>query len=158
VTGGIYLRKATRMRLATDAATQRVVQAAVEEIPGVARLLYAPAITADSKDPMMRMAALSGNPERTGDFIVVSARNWIASTRASQDAASHNGPYDYNQRVPLLLLGGSIRPGIYDAAASPADIAPTLAAVSGASLSTAEGRVLNEALQDRRATPRDATR
>lgn len=158
VTGGVYLRKATRTRLATDPATQRAVQSAVEEIPGVARLLYAPAIAADSKDPMVRMAALSGNPERAGDFIVVSARNWIATTRGGQDAASHNGPYDYNQRVPLLLLGGAIRPGIYDAAVSPADIAPTLAAVSGASLSTSEGRVLTEALQDRPATPRNATR
>jgi hypothetical protein len=147
VTGGVYLRASTRARVAADAATRRAVQAAVEQIPGVARLLYAPEITADSKDPLLRMAALSGNPDRTGDFIVVSMRNWIASTRASVDAASHNGPYDYNQRVPLVLFGGAIKPGAYDANVSPADIAPTLATVAGVTLPAAEGRVLSEALR-----------
>ena len=153
VTGGVYLRSSTRARVAADAITRRAVQSAVEEIPGVARMLYAPEITADSKDPLIRMAALSGNPDRTGDFIVVAARNSIATTRASVDAASHNGPYDYNQRVPILLLGGAIRSGTFDAAASPTDIAPTLAAVAGVTLPAAEGRVLAEALRSHPAAP-----
>jgi predicted AlkP superfamily pyrophosphatase or phosphodiesterase len=145
-TGGVYLRQATRIRLAADPATVRAVQAGIEEIPGVQRLLYAPALSVDSKDPLVRMGALSGNPERIGDFIVAPARNWIASTRASTDAASHNGPYEYNQRVPLLLFGGAIKAGTYDAPVSPADIAPTLAAVAGTPMPGVEGRVLAEAL------------
>jgi len=48
--------------------------------------------------------------------------------------------------VPVLLFGAGIRPGKYDTSASPADLVPTLASLAGISLSTAEGRVLTEAL------------
>jgi hypothetical protein len=48
--------------------------------------------------------------------------------------------------VPLLLLGQGIKPGQYLEPASPADVAPTLAFLSGITLAAAEGRVLNEAL------------
>jgi phosphoglycerol transferase MdoB-like AlkP superfamily enzyme len=51
-----------------------------------------------------------------------------------------------DQRVPILLFGRGIRKGEYRQAASPADIAPTLAALSGITLPQAEGRVLTEAL------------
>lgn len=147
VTGGVYLRASTKARLQTDPAAVRAVQDAVQSIPGVERLLYVPAMSPESRDPLMRMLALSGNPERTGDFVVVAARNWTTSARGTTDAAGHNGPYDYNQRVPLLLLGAGIQPGTFDAAASPADIAPTLAAVIGLPLPGVEGRVLREALR-----------
>ena len=47
----------------------------------------------------------------------------------------------------MILFGAGIKPGRYDRAATPADIAPTLARVAGIQMPKAEGRVLSEALR-----------
>jgi predicted AlkP superfamily pyrophosphatase or phosphodiesterase len=60
---------------------------------------------------------------------------------------SHGTPYYYDQRVPILLMGYGIQHGEYFEAATPADIAPTLGALTGVTLAAHDGRVLNEALQ-----------
>ena len=44
-------------------------------------------------------------------------------------------------------MGHGIKPGRYDQAVTPADIAPTLAALAGITLPQAEGRALRAALQ-----------
>jgi len=49
--------------------------------------------------------------------------------------------------VPILLMGYGIQPGEYFAPATPADIAPTFASLTGVTLSTRDGRVLSEALR-----------
>jgi hypothetical protein len=48
--------------------------------------------------------------------------------------------------VPVILMGKGIRPGEYLQPASPLDVAPTLAMVSGVTLARPDGRVLVEAL------------
>jgi hypothetical protein len=48
--------------------------------------------------------------------------------------------------VPVLLMGWGIRPGQYFNHATPADIAPTLAALCGITLATRDGHVLADAL------------
>ncbi len=63
------------------------------------------------------------------------------------NATTHGSYNTYDQQVPLVLFGGTFIKGHYDAAASPADIAPTLARLCGVALPTATGRVLDEALQ-----------
>jgi hypothetical protein len=68
------------------------------------------------------------------------------------DAATHGTGYEYDQRVPLVLYGRSFRPGRYSGPVTPADLAPTLGAVLGVGLPTAEGRVLTEALAEPRAS------
>ena len=146
VWGSYFLREATRTRLASDPATVRAVQEAVGAIPGVERLLYTPMLSTDSRDPLVKMAALSEALGRRGEFMVALSKNWSYITRGSTDAVHHNAGQDYNQRVPLLLFGGSIRPGTYDTAVAPTDIAPTLAVVAGVSMPGVEGRVLREAL------------
>jgi predicted AlkP superfamily pyrophosphatase or phosphodiesterase len=61
---------------------------------------------------------------------------------------SHGTPHSYDTHVPLILLGGPFRPGIYKTRASPADLAPTLATLLGITPpSLANGRVLKEALR-----------
>jgi hypothetical protein len=49
--------------------------------------------------------------------------------------------------VPVILFGSSIRPGRYTQPATPADIAPTLAAVARIKIAPTDGRVLKEALR-----------
>ena len=46
-------------------------------------------------------------------------------------------------------MGYGIQPGEYFQAATPADIAPTLGALTGVTLATHDGRVLAEALKKR---------
>ncbi|HZJ29930.1 MAG TPA: hypothetical protein VFD21_00060, partial [Vicinamibacterales bacterium] len=80
-------------------------------------------------------------------LIIVTKPNWPLGGRVAAEAGSHGAPYDYDQRVPVILFGAGIKPGRYDRAATPADIAPTLARVAGIQMPKAEGRVLSEALR-----------
>ena len=59
---------------------------------------------------------------------------------------THGSGNEYDQRVPVILMGAGIKPGTYSQTASPVDIAPTLAAMCGIALPKADGRVLREAL------------
>jgi len=47
----------------------------------------------------------------------------------------------------MIFLGAGIEPGQYLGPATPADIAPTLAFLTGVTLAHADGRVLAEALR-----------
>ena len=78
---------------------------------------------------------------------------WLLESSAadakSPSGTSHGTPYYYDQRVPILLMGFGIQPGEYFQPATPADIAPTLGALTGVTLATRDGRVLAEALKKR---------
>jgi predicted AlkP superfamily pyrophosphatase or phosphodiesterase len=123
------------------------VERAVQSIPGVERLLRTDTLSETSRDPLVRMAALSHVPGRSGDFVIVPKRNWLIAGRTGPAGTGHGSPYEYDRHVPLILLGGGIKAGRYDRAATPADIAPTLAKVANVMLPKAEGRVLTEALR-----------
>jgi predicted AlkP superfamily pyrophosphatase or phosphodiesterase len=45
--------------------------------------------------------------------------------------ATHGSPWEYDKHVPLLFWGSGIRPGTYNAAVTPASMAPTLARLLG---------------------------
>ena len=53
----------------------------------------------------------------------------------------------YDQRVPVIVFGNSVRPGKYPDASSPADIVPTLAAIAKVPIAKTDGRVLTSAVQ-----------
>ena len=62
--------------------------------------------------------------------------------------AVHGTPYEYDTHVPLVIMGGGLAPGRYLNAATPADLAPTLARLlSVEPPSNATGRVLLEAFK-----------
>jgi phosphoglycerol transferase MdoB-like AlkP superfamily enzyme len=61
-------------------------------------------------------------------------------------ATTHGSMYAYDQHVPLILFGAGIKRGEYLRAATPADIAPTLAQLCGITLARIDGEVLIEAL------------
>jgi hypothetical protein len=79
---------------------------------------------------------------RSGDLTVVYRPYWVDS----ETGTGHGTPYGYDVRVPLFLFGKGIAPGEYLDRASPTDIAPTLAFLTGITLPQADGRVLVEAL------------
>jgi arylsulfatase A-like enzyme len=53
--------------------------------------------------------------------------------------------YPYDQHVPLILYGAGVKKGKYDAPATPADLAPSLAALAGVPMSGTDGHALADA-------------
>ena len=60
----------------------------------------------------------------------------------SAAGTTHGSANPDDQRVPLLFYGHGIKPGIYQDEATPADLTPTLAALSGLTMK-AEGHPLS---------------
>jgi predicted AlkP superfamily pyrophosphatase or phosphodiesterase len=120
------------------------VRDALGAIPGIDRA-YGPDELAGTgpADAFLRAWRLSYVPGRTGDFVLVPDWNWLVRSTAG---TTHGTPHDYDQRVPLVLFGAGVKRGRYASAATPADIAPTLAALVDISLPHATGRALREAL------------
>ncbi len=129
------------------------VKAAITAFPGVDRVYDRREVPglASSSDPLARAIAAGFFPARSGDLIIIPKRNWIFvsddKTVIPGNATTHGTGYSYDTEVPLILLGAGITPGRYEQAASPADLAPTLARLAGVPLPTATGRVLDEALK-----------
>jgi predicted AlkP superfamily pyrophosphatase or phosphodiesterase len=98
---------------------------------------------AGSSDRLVRAASLSYVPGRSGDLILVPRGGWMFAAAGTTHATA--GADD--QQVPIVLFGFGIKRGEYTDAATPADIAPTLAALSGVSMPNVDGRVLREALK-----------
>ena len=134
-------------KLAAHPVAMQEVVRAVESIPGVDRFLRTDQLSDTAADPVVRAAALSYMAGRSGDFVVIPQPYWTVTARNGANAAEHGTPHEYDRRVPIVLLGGAVTPGRYDRAVTPADIAPTLAAVAGIRMPKAEGRVLQEALR-----------
>jgi predicted AlkP superfamily pyrophosphatase or phosphodiesterase len=125
-------------------ALKDIVQA-MQRQPGIAKVYTSDEVAkgATSSDPQLRAAALSYVAERSGDLIISPKPGWMFTGRGT----THGSATADDQQVPVLLYGFGIKPGHYSAAASPADVAPTLAALAGVILPNAEGRPLKEALR-----------
>jgi len=153
--GNVYFSPGIYDRLKQDSAALRAVLDAALTQPGVAAVYRAEDLSgADSSSSEIRTAlTLSSFPGRSGDLFFVPRPYWLVDgTPAGQKRSygtGHGTPYNYDQHVPLLLLGYGIRPGEYFSAVTPADIAPTFAALCGITLATRNGRVLAEALHPR---------
>ena len=103
------------------------------------------------ESPALRAMAYGYFPGRSGDLFILPKPYWLMDgtplgTRRSY-GAGHGEPYNYNQHVPVLLMGFGIQPGQYFQPITPADIAPTFAALCGITLASRDGRVLAEALK-----------
>lgn len=83
-------------------------------------------------------------PNRSGDLILIyDAFKYLETT----SKATHGSPFSYDTHVPLIFMGRGIKAGMYNDAATPADIAPTLSTLLGVqSPSNSVGRILNEGL------------
>ena len=147
----VYFSSGVYERLKADPPAMRAVLDAVRSVDGVAGVYRAEELQdwPDTQSPIRSAEAASYFPGRSGDLLVVPKPYWLVSGAPRGQAnygAGHGTPYSYDQRVPLLLMGWGIEPGEYYGRISPADIAPTLAALCGVTLSSSDGRVLAEAL------------
>ena len=120
------------------------VKAAIAAVNGVGLVYSADELTSTSPtdDPMLRAWRLSYYAGRSGDFVYSPRENFLSRAAGT----THGTPYDYDVRVPVVLFGTRIRTGPFDQAASPVDIAPTLASLTGVTLKQTNGRVLSEAI------------
>lgn len=156
--GNLYLdQDAIRRDNLDPDLVQRVAGEAALKIPGVVRYFTRAQLQQASispSDPVARRVLHGFYPTRSGDVILIFDSFKVSNT---VDNTTHGSPYSYDTHVPLIILGGGVRPGVYWNDASPADIAPTLSALLNVQKpSNATGRILLEGLN--LANERPATR
>lgn len=126
---------------------ERVASQAVMKIPGVAECFTHTQLSTGQL-PVNAISTSVKNgffASRNGNLIVVPRPYYLL---ASTDATTHGTPYSYDTHVPVILYGAGIVAGSYTAASSPADIAPTLAALLKIEPpSNHVGRILGEAIK-----------
>ena len=148
----VYFAPGIYEKLKTEPGTLGAVMAAIRGVPGVADVYRAEELTdrPATNSPVRAAESNSFFPARSGDLVIVPKPYWLGVSSPTGESrgegTGHGTPHYYDQRVPILLMGGGIQKGEYFGPATPADIAPTLAALCGITLSTHDGRVLGEAL------------
>jgi predicted AlkP superfamily pyrophosphatase or phosphodiesterase len=148
----VYFASGVYEKLSHDPAALRAVRDAAMSQPGVAAV-YSAEELADrpaTHSAIRSSESFSYFPGRSGDLFVVPKPYWLVDgvrTAGSRGyGTGHGTPYNYDQHVPILLMGFGIRPGEYLGEVTPADIAPTLAALCGVTLATRDGSMLVPAL------------
>lgn len=95
--------------------------------------------------PIARRVTNGFYSKRSGDVWVITKPLYFFSE--GEIPTTHGSAYNYDTHVPIILVGAGVLPGRYNAACSPSDIAPTLAALLAVEPpANRTGRVLVEAL------------
>jgi hypothetical protein len=150
---GVYFTPGTYDKLKSNPAAMGAVHNAILHVPGVAAVYSAEELESlsSSKSSMEISETDSFFPRRSGDLFLVPRPYWLwdyTEPGTPRDyGATHGHPYPYDQRVPVLFMGYGIHAGEYYEAATPADMAPTLAALCGITLVAPDGHVLAQALK-----------
>jgi predicted AlkP superfamily pyrophosphatase or phosphodiesterase len=151
----IYFATGVYEKLKGDTAAMSAVVDAIKSAPGVAEVYRAEQL-ADrpaTQNPLREAMADSYFAGRSGDLFIVPRPYWLMDGTPAGKTRSygtgHGTPYNYDQHVPIFLMGYRIQPGEYYGGVTPADIAPTLASLCGITLAPRDGRVLAEALAQR---------
>ena len=154
INNNFYLNRAALARDGVDLdECENVVGQAAMRMPGVARYFTRAQLeksSAPMSDPVARRIHHGFNPQRSGDVIVVFEPYKILlslpdDSSESRLTTTHGSPFSYDTHVPLIIMGRSFSAGNYATAATPADLAATLAsALRIQSPSCSVGRVLVE--------------
>jgi hypothetical protein len=113
-----------------------VVAAAVEAVRGVDGIARADR-TADltggceQRQGDDRAICLSIDPERSGEIFYAPGAGTVLHKADWVDAVAHGSLNGYDRDVPIVVIATGVAPGRDDAAASPLQVAPTLAALLG---------------------------
>jgi len=149
----VYFSEGIYERLKADPAAMKAVLDAISTMPGVAAV-YRTEELGNGTTPIAqtrKAAVLSYFAGRSGDLYILQKPYWLTDSSAEGSkrvtGTGHGTPYNYDQHVPVFFMGFGIQPGEYFEPVTPADIAPTLGALTGVTLATRDGRVLAEALK-----------
>jgi arylsulfatase A-like enzyme len=132
---------------------ENVVGRAAMRLPGISRYFTRSQLEKSPppmSDAVARRVHHGFNPKRSGDVIVMLEPYNILFTLPDDPADSrltttHGSGYSYDTHVPLIIMGKDFAAGSYAQAATPADIAASLArALNIQSPSCSMGRVLVE--------------
>jgi hypothetical protein len=135
----VYLRPGLWDQIRRNPKAVAAAKQAILSVPGVERVFSADELRRiDDRDPLQRAAALSWMESRSGDLILVPKEYWITSTAATTHGTHHR----YDRRVPVIFYGAGIPGERRSDAATPADIAPTLAALAGIRMADTDGQPL----------------
>lgn len=149
----LYFSQGVYGQLKQDPAAMKAVIDAAQTMPGVAAVYRAEELSGENKAFSQTRTAVELNyyPGRSGDLYILQKPYWLTESSAEgskrNTGAGHGTPYYYDQRVPLIFMGLGIQQGEYLGEVTPADIAPTLGALTGITLAVHDGRVLAEALE-----------
>ena len=93
-------------------------------LEGIQEVYTAEEIEAGAAPEAVRLAYRA---DRSGDLLVFTSPYWTVSGPGG--GADHGQLHDYDARVPLLVWGGGVAPGVEDGTVDVAQIAPTIAAL-----------------------------
>jgi hypothetical protein len=139
-------------KLQRDATAMNAVLDAIKAAAGVAEVYRAEQLAdrPGTHSPLRQAMADGYFSGRSGDLFVVPKPYWLMdgtpSGKTHSYGTGHGTPYNYDQRVPILLMAYGIQPGEYHGEVTPADIAPTLASLCGITLAPRGGHALAAAL------------
>jgi predicted AlkP superfamily pyrophosphatase or phosphodiesterase len=151
VNGNVYLDESVieRRKLVTAEVEQTACRA-VMKVTGIGGCYTSSQIVAGNL-PLTMIARSVANgfyPQRNGNLVIVTEPFYFFGETLG---TTHGSPYSYDTHVPVIFHGAGINPGIYYHTSSPADIAPTLAALLRIEApSNSTGRVLSEAFRTNR--------
>jgi len=149
----VYFAPGVYEKLKSDANAMSAVLDAIRTVSGVEGVYRAEELRdrPATESPSFRAFANSYFPGRSGDLFILGKPYWLLDGtpigKQRSYGTGHGVPYNYDQHVPVLLMGFGIQPGEYFEAITPADIAPTFAALCGITLASRDGHVLAEALK-----------
>jgi predicted AlkP superfamily pyrophosphatase or phosphodiesterase len=159
----IYFAPGVYDRMKDVGEALEAVSDAALSLPGVAAVYWAEEVQGRpaTQNPIRTDVANGYFQGRSGDFFIVPKPYWLVdgapAGKMRTYGTGHGTPYNYDQHVPILLMGYGIQPGDYYREVTPADIAPTLATLCGITLASHDGHVLAEALAKPTAHPNRAT-
>jgi predicted AlkP superfamily pyrophosphatase or phosphodiesterase len=141
-----YLDYAEAARRGIDAQTlENTFADAVRKQPAIATVYTRSQIlgAAASSDPILLAVASGFQPWRSGDVYMVQKPNYIFW---GGSGTTHGTPYEYDQHVPLIFYGDGIAKGSRGERVLVTDLAPTLAAIAGVTMTGVPGHVLQGAV------------
>ena len=136
----VYFVPAVANRILSSGEARKAVTAALERLPAIERTYWRDDLlsTSPTNDAMLASLRRSYHPERSADLIVLPKPHWLLRA----DDADHGTPHQYDTHVPLVFYGTGIKAGRHSTAATPADLAPTLASIAGITLPRIDGQNL----------------
>jgi predicted AlkP superfamily pyrophosphatase or phosphodiesterase len=152
INGNIYFdREALKRDKVELEEIERIAGEAALKVCGVSRYFTREQLMRGAippSDAIARRVLHGFYPCRSGDVVIVTQPfTYLTAPGDKVDCATHGSPYSYDTHVPLIIMGKGVAPGRYGQAATPADLAPTLAVILGIQApSNSMGRILTEGI------------
>lgn len=131
---GLYLDGGKISALRLDAAAiEKALAEHLRTVPGVAHAVTRTDLLAGRlpRTALFTRVQRGFHPTRSGDVVIVQQPFWYLYGDAEGYAAMHGSPYSYDTFVPIITVTPSVPAAVRHDAVSPAQIAPTLAALLG---------------------------